>query len=278
VLLDDPKLIQRSPGQEFARAHAQARMDACVVLHESITTRFPLFKHRPRLTVRDLMKVAVTTSAEVTYAREMAGGEDVPITSAGTAPEARFDCREEVARIGPIRARLPVPRSLLADPATLAALVDYRLLVRLCTAENGMLLHGLPEVGIRGLLETPGLRRQEPRGGVAETILAAASRCEHFGGSADGIVMNPADWWPLVGAGGFLAGLNEAGIRINRTRLMPERQALVGDFQAGATVLDRQTGTIRLSPGDGDQVLLEGEVLEGLAVHLPGHFVLTAFR
>ncbi|HXM57875.1 MAG TPA: family 3 encapsulin nanocompartment shell protein [Candidatus Dormibacteraeota bacterium] len=278
MLLDDPSLQQRSPGQEFARACAgRPAAGACVTLRSSITTRFPLFEHRPRLTVRDLMKVAVVTSDVVTYARETAAQEgDHAIRSATSAPEAAFGAGVVQARVSPVTARAPVPAAILDDPAGLAALIDYRLLVRLCTAENDALLHGTGEGGIQGLLDTPGLRRQESRGSVRETILAAAARCEHYGGSADGIVMNPADWWPLVGEDGFLAGLDRVGLRINRTRLVPPGTAIVGDFQAGATVLDRQTATIQLVE-EGGAMFAHGEFLEGLAVHLPGHFVLTSF-
>lgn len=277
MLLDDPSLDHRSPGQEFARVCGRPAASACVTLRASITTKFPLFEHRPRLTVRDLMKVAVVTRDVVTYARESAVPEgDRNITSARTAPEAAFGGDIAQAHVSPITARAPVPAEILDDPAALAALIDYRLLVRLCTAENDALLHGPGEGRIQGLLETPGLRRQEPRATVRETILAAAARCEHYGGSADGIVMNPADWWPLVGEDGFLAALDRAGLRINRTRLVPPGTAIVGDFQAGATVLDRQTATIRLVE-EGGATFVEGEILEGLAVHLPGHFVLTSF-
>ena len=65
-----------------------------------------------------------------------------------------------------------MPREILEDPAALAALIDYRLLVRLCTAENDALLHGPGDGRIQGLLETPGLRRQEARATVRETLLA----------------------------------------------------------------------------------------------------------
>jgi Phage capsid family len=277
VLLDDPLLQHRSPGQEFARACGRPAPGATVTLRASITTRFPLFEHRPRLTVRDLMKVTVVTSDVVTYARETAAPEgDRAIRSAGNAPEAAFSGGVVQAHVSPITARAPVPAEIMDDPAALAALVDYRLLVRLCTAENDALLHGPGEGRIQGLLNTPGLRRQEHRGTVRETILAAAARCEHYGGSADGIVMNPADWWPLVGEDGFLAALDRVGLRINRTRLVPPGTAIVGDFQAGATVLDRQTATVRLVE-DAGAMFVEGEILEGLAVHLPGHFVVTSF-
>jgi Phage capsid family len=279
VLLDDPTLQHRSPGQEFAAACCPPAPGAAVTLRSSITTRFPLFKNRPRLTVRDLMKVAIVASGAVTYARETAAaGDDRAIVSAATAPEAGFRTTAVRAGIAAIRARAPVPGELLNDPAALAALVDYRLLVRLCTAENGALLHGTGDGGVQGLLDTEGMRRQESQGPVRDTILAAAALCEHHGGSADGIVMNPADWWPLVGEDGFLASLDRAGVRINRTRLVPPGTAIVGDFQAGATVLDRQTATIRLVQEEDGALCVEGEILEGLAVHLPGHFVRTSFR
>src|SRR5438094_974109 len=83
--------------------------------------------------------------------------------------------------------------------------------------------------------------------------------------------MNPADWWPLLAAGGFLGELAEAGVRINRTRMMPVASALVGDFGAAATVMDRRTSTVRFAgEPDAAQPTVIGEVREGLAVYLPG--------
>lgn len=60
--------------------------------------------------------------------------------------------------------------------------------------------------------------------------------------------------------------------------MIPAGNALVGDFTAAATLLDQRTSTLRMAvdgeipqPGRG----LVAEIREGLAVHLPGHFVLV---
>lgn len=285
--LDDPLLEHRSPGQEFALAYARGGLAAEVRLRASITTMFPPAKQRPRLTVRDLLRVSVVDRDEVAYPREVLDAED-PEAAAAVAPERRFRFSAERAVVGTVRASVRVPPELLGDLSTVASFVDHRLIVRLCTAENGALLYGTGDRtgadGILGLLATPGLRDEPPRAGVPETLLAALAGCEYHGGSADGIVMNPADWWPLLGAGGFLGELAEAGVRINRTRMMPAGSALVGDFGAAATVLDRRESTIRFDTDDepgtteGEkQPTVIGEVREGLAVHLPGHFVRVRF-
>jgi hypothetical protein len=265
MLLDDPELTRRSPGEEFALACARNGPKAAVELRASISDLFPPAKRRPRFTVRHLLRKAVVDADEVTVFTERATN----VAPDDAAPEWEFEVGSEVARVQVIRAAVPVPPEILADPAALAAFVDFRLLVRLGTAENDVLLNGTDE--IRGLLRTPGLRRREAGGGTAETLLATAALCEWYGGSADGIVMHPDDWWPLVNDGAFLERLAAQGVKVSRTRMVPAGTALIGDFTAAATLLDRRTSTIRL---DGDTLV--AEIREGLAVHLPGHFVLAS--
>jgi hypothetical protein len=281
ILLDDPDLKLRTPGQEFARAFASDGLQTSIELRASISTMFPGFEHRPRLTTRDIMSVAAADRDVVRYVREAPTEEDVrmEIPRATAAPEAKFRYFTAEARMGVVRAQVQIPSEILDDPPALAAFVDYRLLVRLCTAENDFLLTGAGQ--IEGLLKVPGLRSQEALGSPEETVLAAAAKCERFGGSADGIVMNPIDWWPLVRSG-FLRNLAEAGIRINRTRLTAPGTIVVGDFQAGATVIERRRSRLRFetnSDGDsGGLATLVAEQEETLAVRLPGHFVVTTLR
>ncbi|MFD0690625.1 family 3 encapsulin nanocompartment shell protein [Actinomadura fibrosa] len=272
MMLDDPELARRSPGEEFALAHARHGPGASVELRASISDLFPPAKRRPRLTVRHLLRKAVVGADEVTVFTERA--ENTAPDAA--APEWEFEVGAATVKTQTIRASVPVPREILADPAALAAFVDYRLLVRLGTVENDVLLNGTGP--IRGLLRSPGLRRR-PDGGAdgaadasaAEALLATAALCEWYGGSADGIVMHPDDWWPLVADGAFLERLAVQGVKVSRTRMVPPGTALVGDFTAAATLLDRRSSTIRLDGGT-----LVAEIREGLAVHLPGHFVTTA--
>lgn len=260
LLLDDPELTRRGPGEEFALAYARYRTDASVELRTSIADLFPPSRRRPRYTVRHLLKKAVVDGDEVTVYRERAAD----VAPGVAAPEWDFRVGAATVKLTTIRASVPVPEEILADPAALAAFVDYRLLVRLGTAENDALLNGE-----QGLLTIPGLRRHEPAGSLAERILETTALCEWYGGSADGIVMHPDDWWRLV-PDGLLERLATQGVKVSRTRMIPAGTALVGDFTAAATLLDRRSSTIRLADG-----MLTAEIREGLAVHLPGHFVLA---
>ncbi len=261
MLLDDPELTHRGPGEEFALAYSRQGDDATLDLRASISDLFPPSKRRPRYTVRHLLKKAVVDADEVTVYRERA----VDVDAGAAAPEWDFEVGAAAVPVRTVRASVPVAPEILADPASLAAFVDYRLLVRLGTAENDALLNGEG-----GLLRIPGLRRHEPTGTLTDRLLETTALCEWYGGSADGIVMHPDDWWPLV-EGGLLERLATQGVKVSRTRMIPAGSALVGDFTAAATLLDRRSSTIRLSDG-----VLTAEIRQGLAVHLPGHFVLAA--
>lgn len=273
--LDDPRLASRSPGEEFALAYARMASTATVTLRAAISDLFPLAQRRPRYTVRHLLRHAEVGQAdEVVTFHEAASA----VNADTAAPEWDFRVGSTSVPIGTIRATVPVPEQVLRDPAALAAFVDFRVLVRLGTAENDALLNGDGSEGVRGLLRTPGLRHEEPAGDVAQTLLAAAAQCEWYGGSADGMVMHPADWWPLLAEGTLLDRLAAAGVKISRTRMIPAGSVLVGDFTAAATLLDRRTSTLRMAadselPGPGPGLV--AEICEGLAVHLPGHFVVV---
>lgn len=276
MLLDDPELSRRGPGEEFALARAREGDKASVTLRAAISDLFPPAQRRPRYTVRHLLRRAVIgpDNDEVTVFRERAERVD----DGTAAPEWDFQVGIATAPVQVVRAAVPVPAEILADPAALAAFVDYRLLVRLGTAENDVLLNGDGADGILGLLRHPGVRRvDEPAGTVAETLLATAALCEWYGGSADGVVLHPDDWWPLL-ADGFLDRLATVGVKASRTRMVPPGTALVGDFTAAATLLDRRLSTIRMAHEDelpGAAAGVVAEIREGLAVHLPGHFVVA---
>lgn len=277
MLLDDPELTTRSPGEEFALARMRMGDNAAVTLRAAISELFPPALRRPRYTVRSLLRRAVVGSepGDVMVFRELAAA----VTADTAAPEWDFDIDVASVPIQTISAAVPVPPQILADPAALAAFIDYRLLVRLCTAENDVLLNGAGRNTIRGLLRMSGVRAAPAAATVAATLLSAAAQCEWYGGSADGIVMHPADWWPLLAEGALLDRLESAGVKISRTRMVPRGTALVGDFTSAATLLDRRRSTIRMAAGGERRLAGPGvvaEIEEGLAIHLPGHFVIAS--
>ncbi|MEU8010820.1 family 3 encapsulin nanocompartment shell protein [Micromonospora parva] len=269
--LADPTLARRSPGEEFAMSVARVQNgdDVVVPIRAHLTASFPLFKSRPRYTVRHLLKVASVSDQTLAYVREAPKNE---YGNAGTAyastPEATFEPTVEYAELTELSVSVPLPADLRHEPALLAAFIDYRVLVRMGVVENQALLHGTADGRIAGLLKLPEMRRSTVGGDLGAALTAAAGAVEETGGSCDGIVVHPAHYWDLV-RDGLLGRLAEAGIKVSRTRMMPRGQALLGDFRAAVTLLDPSRSSLTLH-GD----VVEARTSVGLAVHLPQHFLL----
>ncbi|GAA1813623.1 family 3 encapsulin nanocompartment shell protein [Actinomadura chokoriensis] len=293
-LIDDPGLRERGPGEELAVAVARAAGgDAAVRIRAPLTALFPLASTRPRPTVREQTKGGTVTDRTLRYVRELRdtgpGGEDGRSgTRYGATPEAVFRPALAKAELTEISVSVPVPAELCADPALLARFVDHRVIVRLCTVENEVLLRGSDDGAITGLLRLDGLRRLEaPRadaaGAVLEALMAGCAEVEEMGGSCDGMVMHPSLYWRLVG-GGALPALDAAGLRLTRTRMIEPDRVLLGDFRAGITLLDGEESTLALrrpaggnGAGDGaGEAAITASMRLGLAVHLPQHFLLLS--
>ena len=274
-VLADPSLTHRTAGEEFARAVAGddgEQVDVRVAA--TLPTLFPLAATRPRYTVRHLLKTAVVVQEPVSYVTEPRPPqalEHAGVRYADT-PEATFGPRLTEAKLADVAAEVELPAGLVDDPALLAAFVDHRLLVRLCTAENEALLRGSADGAIEGLLSLSGLRRRPSSGPLAAELTRAAADVEEMGGSCDAIVVHPVRYWELV-ENGLLGRLGDVGVRVSRTRMIAPDQLLLGDFRAAVTLLDTGWSTLTLHRGEaGDRAVAAFRV--GLAVHLPQHFLL----
>lgn len=271
VPLADPGLTRRTPGEELAVALAAGRDE--VRLRVSLPGTFPLAATRPRYTVRHLLKVASVGPGPVPYVREPrpAGGAAASGTTYASTPEATFRPSLESAGLTGLTARVPVPEGVLGEPTLLAAYVDHRVVVRLCTVENEALLHGSADGVIPGLL-AGGPREEKARGPLAEAVTAAAAEVEEMGGSCDGIVAHPRDYWRMVESG-LLGRLAEAGVRVSRTRMIAPGRLLLADFRAAATLLDPEESVLRVVR-DADGPAIEAATTVGFAIHLPQHLLL----
>ncbi|MDL4771040.1 MULTISPECIES: family 3 encapsulin nanocompartment shell protein [Thermomonosporaceae] len=283
-LIDDPALRARSLGEELAVAVARANGgDAAIRVRTPLTTLFPLASTRPRPTVREQTKGGTVADEALRYVREgrdEAGGAESG-TRYRTTPEAAFRPTVAKAELTEISVRVPVPAEVCSDPALLARFVEHRVVVRLCTVENEVLLHGSDDGAIPGLLRLDGLRHVSApgqgdgdarAGTVLDALMTGCAEVEETGGSCDGLVMHPALYWRLVGAGA-LPSLDAAGLRITRTRMIERDRVLLGDFRAGITLLDGEVSTVTLRRS-GEEATITASMRLGLAVHLPQHFVL----
>ncbi|MBZ4414941.1 family 3 encapsulin nanocompartment shell protein [Myxococcus sp. RHSTA-1-4] len=270
----------QSPGAVFAAAVAAQGTKARVQFSTTITEDFPGFKRRPRVAVRALFKVKTSDKPQARY-----WYETHPTTAPGAhvqdvslRPEAAFEFHFDQQPLRPTTGWVQLPPNLLDDPEALAQFIDFRLLVRLCTAENQALTIGKGGERVRGLLETPGVTRLPARKDPVTSLLAACAEVEQMGGSADGILINSVDYYQhLLGQHGLLGELASMGIRICRTRMVTQGTVVVGDFTAGATLFDSGRSEIRFAePPPGifprEGLAIRGEIHEALAIHLPTHF------
>jgi hypothetical protein len=262
----------------FAAAFAEAGTAARVVFPTTITEAFPGFQRRPRIAMRSLFKVARAEGPDARYWFETRPAEDArAVRDARLRPEAAFAFHFDKLALRPTTAWVQVPEALLADPAALASFIDFRLLVRLGTAENQTLA-----LGPGGLLEIAGARRLPAGSDPVSSLLAACDRVELMGGSADGIVMSTTDYYRyLVPRQDIVSSLAGLGIRIARTRMVDPGTVIVGDFFAGATIYDSGQSTIAFGrPPDGTfaqgGLAVQGEIRTALAIHLPTHFFVAS--
>jgi len=266
-----------SPGTAFAAAFAVDGEHTRVTYDYTITDAHKPDRPKPRLTVRGLLKRR-PADGEITYWFEGSPSPEraAAVTESGLRREAAFQAGIAHARLYPVQAWVQIPAGLAGDAEGLAAYIDHRLLVRIATAENQALT-----IGPHGLLRHPGITKLPYEGDYAEAILAACDEIEQVGSTAHALIVNPADYYRrLVGRGSLLADLAANGTLISRTRMIPQGQALAGDFAEAVRLLDAGRSVISVAtppPGTfaGPGLAVCGEVYEGLAVHLPTHLFLV---
>ena len=269
---------EMSPGRRFAEAYAADGPDAAVDFDVTITDSLTSSRRKPRYPARNMFKVVdLSREPRPFYWHESPPRPgDAPVDGADTRRElaSRFH-RSPVPELLPTTAWVQVPDGLADDPETFASFIDYRLVVRLGTAENVTIL-----CGETGLLAYPGIGRIDSPAPFVSTLLSACNEVEQMGGTADGLILNPADYYRLLGTGSLIGILEGNGVFVVRTRLVEPGTALVGDFGHGAQLFDSGRSTIRFAeppPGTFAEpgVALLARIHERVVVNLPTNFFLV---
>lgn len=263
------------PGRMFVQACAEHGLNARVEYDVTITDSLTSSRRKPRHPARNMFKVIdLSRDPRRFYWQETpARPGDPPVNGADLRPEVanRFT-RAPVPALNTTTAWVQVPPDLWTDQETFESFINYRLIVRLCTAENHTIIRGAG-----GLLELPGIERIPARGQFASTILAACNEIEQRGCTADGMIINPADYYAHLGTGGLMDDIERNGVFIVRTRLVDPGTAIVGDFGHGAVLFDAGRSVIEFAqapegtftePG----IALKAEIYERPVVNLPATF------
>ena len=272
---------EMSPGRMFVEAYAARGLDAAVEYSVTITDSLTSSRRKPRYPARNMFRVVdLSTDARRYYWHESPPQPGDPkVNDADLRREAASRFRKSpIPELYPTTAWVQVPPDLWEDAETFESFIDYRLIVRLGTAENHTLIRGKG-----GLLNIPGIAGMTSKGSFSSTILAACNEVEQMGGTADGLVINPVDYYKLLGYSSLLDDLEQNGVFVVRTRLVDPGTAIVGDFGHGALLFDAGRSVIRFAeppPGTFAEpgAALMAEIYERVVVNLPTNFFIVSLQ
>lgn len=267
------------PGRMFVEACAVKGTDACIEYDVTITDSLTGSRRKPRYPARNMFKI-IDLSKDP---RKYYWHESAPLPGDATVNEAylrreaasRFH-KSPVPELCPTTAWVQVPPDLWEDAETFESFINYRLIVRLGTAENQTIIRG-----DGGLLNIPEIPRLTSEGPFGSTILAACNEAEQMGGTADGLIINPADYYKFMAQGRLMEDVENNGVFIVRTRLVDPGTAIVGDFGHGAVLFDAGRSVIRFAeppPGTFAEpgLALMAEIYERVVVNLPANFFIVS--
>lgn len=269
---------QMSPGARFVEAYQKDGLDAAVDFDVTITDSLTSTRRKPRYPTRNMFKI-VNLSAEgrrFYYHESTARPEDPEVLHGKERRElANHFHMSPIPELLTTTAWVQLPEGLWEDPTAFEAFINYRLVIRLGTAENYTIL-----CGEHGLLNMPEIPRMTSKAGFSSTILAACDEVEQMGCTADGLVLNPVDYYRYLENGQLMDTLERNGVFIVRTRLVEPGTALVGDFGHGAELFDAGRSTIRFAeppPGTFTEpgLAVKAEIYERVVVNLPFTFYLV---
>ena len=268
-----------SPGRIFAEAVAAQGLRAAVEYDTMITDSVASRRRKPRYPARNMLKVVdLSREPRQFYWHESQPlPQDARIGGAEMRRElaSRFH-KSPIPRLLPTTAWVQVPPDLWEDAAAFQSFVDGRLIARLGTAENHTIIRGEG-----GLLNYPGIRRLANAGPFGSTILSACNEVEQMGSTADGLIINPVDFYTFMAHGKLMDDLDRNGMLIVRTRLVEPGTAIVGDFGHGAQLFDAGRSVIRFAeppPGTFAEpgIALMAEIHERVVINLPANFLVVS--
>lgn len=254
---------------------------------------------RRRMFVRDLVSVQSTGLRVVPYIREtnpVTNETGANVVSEGSAkPEVVNEFGTYNAVVTKIAAWLPITDEIMSDAPTLMGYIDTRLDYMLMIREEQQCLSGTGTAPqIEGINVVSGTQTQAAvTGDLPATVGSAIGLIENVDGDADGVVLNPIDYWTATtkryanqfdnsnqsgGAPGRADGNITWGLTAVRTRAQTSGTGIVGAWALGATLFDRMQTTVKVGDQHSDYFIRNIKVIlaekrVAFAIHRPDFFV-----
>lgn len=244
---------------------------------------FVLEDHQPgminilqrEINVLDLLQRIPTDSDTIEYVREdtftnnaafvaeATGFTATSLGGTGTKPESALAYSTQTATVRTLAHWIPVTNRMLADAPAVRGLIDGRLLLGLqLTLESQVISGDGTGENLTGILNAGiGVVSKGADAGV-DAIYKGRTLVRNTGhGRPTALVLNPADWQTIrlsrenvaTGTlGGYMMGppsqagaVTLWGLPVVEDEAIPAGTALIGDWQQGATLFDREQGAVR---------------------------------
>ena len=257
----------------------------------------PLAPVQRRLTIRDLLMPGRTSQASIQYPKEtgFTNSADTHTETAGTAkPQSEIKFDIETTSVTTIAHFVIATRQILDDAPMLRSYIDGRLRYGLKLVEEDQLLNGggtgtdLEGIYTAASASTANLAvvTTPTKIDVIRIAMLQAALAEF---PPSGVVMHPTDWASIEvlkdTAGAYIIGNPQDrtdarlwGLPVVATQAMTLDKFLVGSFNMGAQIFDRQDARVEISTEDSDNfrknlVTILAEERLALAVYRPEAFV-----
>lgn len=226
---------------------------------------------RRRLVVRDLLNKVRITSNSVQYPK-LTGVTNSAATVSETAgdlkPQSEMKFDIVTTNVTTIAHFVEAMRQIMDDAPQLMGLIDNELRYGLAYVEELQLLNG----GGTGT-DLHGIYTQATALAANPMVVATPNKIDVIGAAilqqnqtnlaADGVVINPSDWTAMQlikdSTGNYILGDPQTnaepklfGLPVVTTPAMAVDKFLVGSFQQGATLYDRQEARVEVSTEDRD--------------------------
>jgi len=261
--------------------------------------------------IRDLIPVQNTDNNAIEFVQETGfvnaetgeptGSNASTVAETNQKPDSTLDFNLETVSVTTIAHHLCVSRQAIDDVNQLQAYIDQRLVYGLALEEDAQLLYGDgSSPNLQGLLApNSGIqRRLWSEGEVNDTKLDAIrrgitdARLAHY--PVTGLVMNPRDWQNIQlikGDDGHYIWFNVPvangdmrlwAVPVVESTAIEDGSVLMGGFDLGATIWDRQQAMVRISEHHNDNftknlITILAEQRLALAIYRPESFVEVEF-
>jgi len=226
-----------------------------------------------RASIRDLLSVEAISGNAISYFVEGAAtGEPDEVAQGGLKPQLRYDYTEVTVPLTKVAGWFYETDELISDAAFLRSAIENRAMRALREAANSTITGG-----IAGAIPEANKVTLGERDTLADGILKAMAAVEtNSGYAADGVVINPADYYALkgnkdgngqyYGGGYFMAPYGNGayvetmpiwGLRTIVSTDVDEGMPIVGAFRDGATLITKagEGASIEVHRGDHDDAI-----------------------